>query len=99
MDELVGTYEPFSIARYQPAAVMFVGFVSFTERSREMGPQNVIAFLREPLATLSDSVFAHDGIIDKFLGDGLWRCWVRRCPVLTTRRTPRIASPEQWCPT
>jgi len=70
VDQLVEIDEPLSVARYQPAAVMFVDVVGFTDYCAGMKPAAVIAFLRDLLATLSDSVFAHDGIIDKFLGDG-----------------------------
>ena len=36
-----------------------------------MAPEAVIALLREFSALLSEAVFAHDGTIDKFLGDGV----------------------------
>jgi adenylate cyclase len=62
---------PLSVARYQRAAVLFVDMVGFTAYCSEMSPDAVIAVLRDLLALLSESVFSHNGTIDKFLGDGL----------------------------
>ena len=62
---------PLSVARYQPAAVLFVDMVGFTAYCSTMAPDAVIAMLRNLLALLSASVFSHEGTIDKFLGDGL----------------------------
>src|SRR5207248_5251882 len=45
-----------------------IGFTAYCSR---MAPHDVIARLRGLLALLSESVFAHNGAIDKFLGDGL----------------------------
>jgi adenylate cyclase len=71
IDQLVEIDTPLSVARYQPAAVLFVDMIGFTAHCSTMAPDAVIALLRELLALLSASVFAHDGTIDKFLGDGL----------------------------
>jgi class 3 adenylate cyclase len=71
VDQLVGIDTPLSVARYQPAAVLFVDMIGFTAYCSRMTPEAVIALLRDLLALLSESVFAHDGTIDKFLGDGL----------------------------
>jgi class 3 adenylate cyclase len=71
VDQLVGIDTPLSVARYQAAAVLFVDMIGFTAYCSRMAPDSVIAMLRELLALLSESVFAHNGAIDKFLGDGL----------------------------
>jgi class 3 adenylate cyclase len=71
VDQLVAIDTPLSTARYQPAAVLFVDMIGFTAYCSRMAPDAVIALLRDLLALLSASVFAHDGTIDKFLGDGL----------------------------
>ena len=62
---------PLSAARREKAAVMFADVVEFTALTSGKTPNEVIGFLRELLAILSEAVFAHDGSIDKFLGDGL----------------------------
>ena len=71
VDQLMEIDTPLSVARYQPAAVLFVDMVGFTAYCSNMAPDAVIAMLRKLLALLSASVFAHEGTIDKFLGDGL----------------------------
>lgn len=71
VDELMEIDTPLSVARYQPAAVLFVDMIGFTAYCSKMAPDAVIAMLRDLLALLSASVFSHNGTIDKFLGDGL----------------------------
>jgi class 3 adenylate cyclase len=71
VDHLMEIDTPLSVARCQPAAVMFVDMIGFTAYCSGMAPEAVIAMLRELQALLSAAVFAHDGTIDKFLGDGL----------------------------
>jgi class 3 adenylate cyclase len=71
VDHLMEIDTPLSVARCQPAAVMFVDMVGFTAYCSQMTPEAVIAMLRDLLALLSAAVFAHHGTIDKFLGDGL----------------------------
>jgi class 3 adenylate cyclase len=71
VDQLVHIDSSLSIARYQPAAVLFVDMIESTAYCSGKSPEEVIALLRDLLALLSDSVFSHRGSIDKFLGDGL----------------------------
>jgi class 3 adenylate cyclase len=71
VDQLVAIDEPLSTARSQSAAVLFVDMVGFTAWCARLEPRAVIDMLRELLALLSASVFAHGGSIDKFMGDGL----------------------------
>src|SRR5258706_9081374 len=71
VDQLVEIDTPLSVARYQPAAVLFVDMVGFKAYCSRMAPNAVIALLRDLLALLSASVFSHRGTIDKFMGDGL----------------------------
>jgi class 3 adenylate cyclase len=71
VNQLVETDVPLSIARYQPAAILFVDMVGFSTYSSTKSPDAVIAFLRKLLSVLGGSVFANGGIIDKYLGDGL----------------------------
>ena len=71
VDQLMEIDTPLSVARYQPAAVLFVDMVGFTAYCSTMAPDAVIAMLRNLMALLSASVFSHEGTIDKFLGDGL----------------------------
>jgi adenylate cyclase len=71
VDHLMEIDTPLSVARSQPAAVLFVDMIGFTAYCSGMTPEAVIAMLRELQALLSTAVFSHEGTIDKFLGDGL----------------------------
>jgi class 3 adenylate cyclase len=71
VEHLMEIDTPLSVTRCQPAAVLFVDMIGFTAYCADMLPEAVIAMLRDLLALLSASVFAHHGTIDKFLGDGL----------------------------
>lgn len=71
VEYLIAAEKPFSGERYQPAVVLFVDMLGFTSFCAERSSGEVIIMLRELLALLSEQVFAHDGTIDKFLGDGL----------------------------
>ena len=71
VEQLLEIDTPLSVARHQPAAVLFVDMVGSTAHFSRMAPDAVIDILRDLLASLSASVFAHNGTIDKFLGDGL----------------------------
>jgi class 3 adenylate cyclase len=50
---------------------MFVDMVGFSAHCARLRPEAVIVMLRDLLARLSSAVFANNGTIDKFLGDGL----------------------------
>jgi PAS domain S-box-containing protein len=71
IEQIIAIDTPLSVARLQPASVMFVDMVGFTGFCSRTDPDAVIETLRGLLALLSQAVFAHQGTIDKFLGDGL----------------------------
>jgi adenylate cyclase len=51
--------------------VMFVDIRNFTAAARERSPTEVVARLDEAFAVLVEIVDRHQGIVNKFLGDGL----------------------------
>jgi adenylate cyclase len=51
-------------------AVMFVDFRSFTAGARSRSPQDVVDRLDGAFAVLVEILDRHDGIVNKFLGDG-----------------------------
>jgi PAS domain S-box-containing protein len=71
VERLIAIDKPLSVDHYQRASVLFVDMIGFTGFCASNSPATVIALLRELLAILSRQVFAHQGTIDKFLGDGL----------------------------
>jgi len=51
--------------------VLFADVVAFTPFAEAAGPERVVSFLNELFTVLSEVVFRHGGIIDKFIGDSL----------------------------
>jgi class 3 adenylate cyclase len=57
-------------ARYE-ATVMFTDIRGFTAMSESLDPGEVFAFLNDYLGRMIEVIAARNGIIDKFLGDGI----------------------------
>lgn len=70
LEQLAASDAPFLFDRNIEAAVMFVDIVGFTRLSETMVPSDAIALLRAFHRHVEAAVFAHDGTLDKFLGDG-----------------------------
>jgi adenylate cyclase len=51
--------------------VFFADIRGFTPMVERLPADEVIAFLNDVLTSMTDVIFAHEGTIDKFLGDGL----------------------------
>jgi class 3 adenylate cyclase/CheY-like chemotaxis protein len=75
MTELVGTQD---MTRIQPGdcaehtlTVCFVDIRSFSARTLEIGSQPAFRLLNRLFSELGDVVRTHDGVIDKYLGDGM----------------------------
>jgi len=71
VEELMQTGGRLDHARTQTVTVMFADQIGFTEISSELASVEVIAILRECLSFFEEVVFAYEGTIDKYLGDGL----------------------------
>lgn len=71
VDEIATIDTPLSVYRNQRAAVLFVDMVGFTDYASSRSPEEVITLLRDLQSILGDRVIANNGMIDKFLGDGL----------------------------
>ena len=70
LSELQSTGASLKLSR-RPAAVMFVDLRSFTRFSEEASPEEVAKLLSEYRELVVEAVFAHGGMIDKFIGDGV----------------------------
>lgn len=57
--------------RYEPATVLFVDMIGFTQFCAASDPATVGRVLREFLTLLGDTVVAYGGCVEKYLGDGL----------------------------
>ncbi|UIJ70366.1 adenylate/guanylate cyclase domain-containing protein [Aurantimonas sp. HBX-1] len=61
-----------TLVRSQPAAVLFADMVGFTAFCADASADETMELLRDLHRILSDRVFANGGMIDKYLGDGLF---------------------------
>jgi len=51
--------------------ILFVDIVGFTRLAEPMTPQEVVSFLNVYMTAMTEVIEAEDGIIDKFIGDGI----------------------------
>ena len=51
--------------------VLFSDIRNFTAMSEQMTPSQVVTFLNDYFTEMVDAVFAQEGMLDKFMGDGL----------------------------
>jgi adenylate cyclase len=54
-----------------PVTVLFSDIRSFTSISEHMPPRQLLDFLNEYFSGMVESVMAHDGVVDKFIGDAI----------------------------
>ena len=50
-------------------SVLFVDIRGFTKMSESMEPEDVVSILNEYLGLVTDCIFKHGGMLDKFIGD------------------------------
>jgi adenylate cyclase len=70
-EQLARSAEPIGAVRQQPVAVLFADIVGFTRLCEGLPPAEVIALLRAFHRRMADAVFAHDGTLEKYIGDAL----------------------------
>ncbi len=71
VEEMAERDQPLGEVRSAHVATMFVDIVGFTPLAERLSPDETVALLREYHGRLANAVFAHQGTLDKFLGDGL----------------------------
>jgi adenylate cyclase len=64
-----------SLEGMQSAAVMFVDIIDSTRLTERLGASAAMAVLREFHERVERAVFAHGGMVDKFMGDGAMACF------------------------
>lgn len=75
VDRLAARDAPRALDRAQTATVAFVDLVGFTRTAEILGPAEAMALLRGFHALVERTVFAHRGMVDKFMGDGVMACF------------------------
>ena len=81
VDEIAALDRPLGEVRAQQAGVLFADIVGFTDLAERLGPEKTMELLRGFHRRMAESVFAHGGTVDKYIGDA----------VMATFGTPRPA--------
>lgn len=71
VEQLADADRPLNEVREQTVAILFADIVGFTSLGQTLSPVDLIGLLREFHQRMQAAVFANDGTLDKYLGDGL----------------------------
>jgi adenylate cyclase len=71
VDEIAHLERPLGEVRAQQAGVLFADIVGFTALSERLGAEATMALLRGFHRRMADVVFAHNGTVDKYIGDAI----------------------------
>jgi adenylate cyclase len=55
--------------------VLFCDLRGFTTLSQTLAPKELVSLLNEFMTAMTDVVFSHYGVLDKYIGDGLMAFW------------------------
>jgi adenylate cyclase len=69
VSRLASSGTPIGEIQRQPAVILFVDIVGFSGQAEGLAPERVVALLRSFHRRMAEQVFAHDGTIDKYIGD------------------------------
>jgi adenylate cyclase len=72
VDLLASQDEPLGEGRRETVAVLFADMVGFTRMAELMPPEDVLALLREFHSRMTAQIFASGGIVDQYMGDGIF---------------------------
>jgi adenylate cyclase len=72
VDEILEDTEGLALGgKRRHITVLFSDVRGFTSISEKIGPEEVVAFLSDYFARITEIVFKHRGTVDKFIGDGM----------------------------
>jgi len=71
VDTLASSDEPLGAVRRQRIAVLFADIVGFSGLAERLGPEQTMGLLRKTHSLVAEQIFAHDGTLDKYIGDAV----------------------------
>jgi class 3 adenylate cyclase len=71
VEELARKDQPLGPVRRQNVAVLFADIIGFTTISESQPPEMIMALLRDFHGRMETEVFAHNGVLEKFIGDAM----------------------------
>jgi adenylate cyclase len=74
-DLLAKGIEDYGAPRYIDCAILFADIRSYTSLSLEATPEEIVNELSRYLDGMIEVIHAHDGMIDKFIGDNVMAVW------------------------
>ena len=69
VSRLAASGTPIGEVQRQPVVILFVDIVGFSSQAEGLAPERVVALLRSFHRRMAEQVFAHEGTIDKYIGD------------------------------
>jgi adenylate cyclase len=86
--------------------VMFCDLVDFSAMAENTAPKELIRLLNEYFSTMTDIILAHQGMVDKFIGDSVMAFWgaplpiadhaVRACEAALEMQTAMVPLKKAW---
>jgi adenylate cyclase len=55
--------------------VLFADLRDFTTASEALDPEKLVEFMNEYFGTMTEEIFRHDGLVDKYIGDAIMALW------------------------
>ncbi|TAL30812.1 MAG: GAF domain-containing protein [Phenylobacterium sp.] len=71
VDQVMGRGDELLFGAAVPASVLFADIRSFTSLAERLAAREVVEMLNEIFTELFEAVAGHEGVLDKFMGDGL----------------------------